>query len=443
MSILSVNFNQKAGKVKPMHCTNNGPINYDSYKKIKNDLEGELWKASGIPYARTHDSCFCDSYGGDHTIDIHAIFPDFDADVTDPQSYDFAITDTYIERIVSCGTQIFYRLGSSIEVMVKKYHTYPPKDFKKWARICEHIIKHYNEGWADGFRYNIQYWEIWNEPDLDEDDSPEKRTWGGTAAMFYEFYETASIYLKECFPDLKIGGPAVAFPYESEWIENFLKWMTRDGKHIPMDFFSWHTYGSSPEKMFRNAKHIRDKLDEYGYTECESILNEWNYVKSWDELHYNMKHMLSIKGAAFYAACMLGGQNDTEIDMLMYYDARPSRYNGIFEYYTGAPLKGYYAFKMFNTLYKLGNACNCEYEEDNIYAAAAREENCTAVMISYFNDDDNCSDIREIELNFEGGAKSYDIFLLDEEKDAENIGEIVSGAFLEMKPNTVVLLKSK
>ena len=43
----------------------------------------------------------------------------------------------------------------------------PPKDFRKWAQICEHIIRHYNEGWADGHKWDIRYWEIWNEADLD------------------------------------------------------------------------------------------------------------------------------------------------------------------------------------------------------------------------------------------------------------------------------------
>ena len=27
------------------------------------------------------------------------------------------------------------------------------------------VIKHYNSGWANGYHYNIKYWEIWNEPD--------------------------------------------------------------------------------------------------------------------------------------------------------------------------------------------------------------------------------------------------------------------------------------
>jgi hypothetical protein len=55
-------------------------------------------------------------------------------------------------------------LGASIEHGEKK-GTYPPQDYAKWARICEHIILHYTKGWANGFHYDITYWEIWNEPD--------------------------------------------------------------------------------------------------------------------------------------------------------------------------------------------------------------------------------------------------------------------------------------
>lgn len=114
----------------------------------------------------------------------------------------------------------FYRLGSKIEHWKKKYNTIMPKDFNKWAIICEHIIMHYTEGWANGFRYDIEYWEIWNEPDLDADDSTNKRNWSGTANDFYELYRITLSHLKSRFPHLKIGGPAVASasPRHSDWI---------------------------------------------------------------------------------------------------------------------------------------------------------------------------------------------------------------------------------
>ena len=436
---LSVNFNETTGAVKPMHATNNGPRKGVGFGgQATNGFQ--LWEEAGIPYVRTHDSSFCATYGGEHTVDVHAVFPNFDADVNDPASYDFAITDNYLKQITDCGSKVFYRLGSKIEHEVKKYNTLPPKDFRKWAEICEHIIMHYTEGWANGFTYDMEYWEIWNEPDLDPEDAENKRTWGGTIQQFYEFYEIVATHLKNRFPHLKIGGPASA--YRQPWIEGFFKHLTRDGKHVPLDFFSWHCYRSVPEIALERGEWVRSKLNEYGYTHTESILDEWNYIRGWDQFLYSMKHILSIKGAAFSSAMMCGAQSQGAIDMLMYYDARPSSYNGLFDYYTNEPLKGYYPFKMFHTLYKLGTACQCAADKKEIYAAAAKDGATQAVMISYFTDDDDCKEPCELALDFKGGEKNYEMLLLDETHDAESVGTASCGETIRLMPNTVCLLKS-
>ncbi len=214
MTDIYIDPTQITGKIKPMHCVNNGPIQATSTQVRSNAAE---YAAARIPYARIHDAAFCSFYGSEHTVDIQAVFPDFDKDPEDPASYDFTITDHYLKTILDCGTKIFYRLGSKIEHWIKKYNTLPPKDFKKWAVICEHIIMHYNEGWADGFRWNIEYWEIWNEPDGAEDGWPpeDKACWGGTVAQFYEFYTLAAKHLKQRFPSLKISGPVLAGRFDA------------------------------------------------------------------------------------------------------------------------------------------------------------------------------------------------------------------------------------
>ena len=438
MARVRVDFSKTIGKIKPMHATNNGPIKGIGFGGA--DANGfVMWKKAGIPYARTHDSSFCSSYGGEHTVDVHAVFPDFNADVNNPSSYDFVVTDNYLKQITECGSKVFYRLGTKIEHEVKKYNTLPPKDFKKWAEICEHIIMHYTEGWADGFKYDIKYWEIWNEPDLDPEDATNKRTWGGTNAQFYEFYEIAATHLKSRFPSLKIGGPASA--YREEWIEGFFKHLTSNGKKIPLDFFSWHCYGSTVEKVQNRSKWVREKLNEYGYTSTESILNEWNYIKSWDDFAYSVRHITSIKGAAFEAALMCNSQSEGLIDMLMYYDARPSSYNGLFDYYTYEPLKGYYPFKMFNALYELENACESVVDSENIYLAAAKSEDKKAVMIAYFTDDDSLNESIDIVLDFGEVKDGFEVILLDKEHNAESVENVKSGSKIAIAPNTVCLLE--
>ena len=225
-AVVTVDPAQALGPIKPMHAVNNGPtVKKPGGDQVRGNFED--YKAARIPLARTHDSINCVS-GGAHTCDINAIFPNFDADENDPKNYDFVFTDHYLDNIRRTGTAVFFRLGQTIEHGPKKYGVLPPKDFGKWARICEHVIRHYNEGWGWGLdqehttknvawsnQFNIVYWEIWNEPDLDPSDNENAlpanpRCWGGTATNFFRLFETTAKHLKGQFPNLKIGGPAIA-----------------------------------------------------------------------------------------------------------------------------------------------------------------------------------------------------------------------------------------
>lgn len=252
MNTLKFDLSKSYGKFKPMNAVNNGP----AYKRHVDDQKRtniDSYTAAKIPYARNHDAAFYADYGGEHSVDINAIFPDFNADPTLPESYDFACTDEYIQITNLTGAKTFYRLGQKIEHYIKKFGTVPPADFKKWAVICEHIIRHYTEKWADGFEFDIEYWEIWNEPDLDADDSPNKRTWGGTKAQFFDLFEITAKHLKKCFPHLKIGGPALA--YKEDWADDFLKEMHK--RNVPIDFFSWHIYCTEPKYMIEKSERIK------------------------------------------------------------------------------------------------------------------------------------------------------------------------------------------
>lgn len=155
---------------------------------------------AGIPYSRLHD--VGGWLGGGLYVDIPNLFRDFETDANDPASYDFVITDQIINGLIKAGCEPYFRLGVTIENFhyLKAYRIFPPKDFAKWARICEHVIRHYNEGWADGYHYNITYWEIWNEPD----DCYNDRTaamWKGTPEEYYRLYSVAAKHLKKCFGD--------------------------------------------------------------------------------------------------------------------------------------------------------------------------------------------------------------------------------------------------
>lgn len=421
ITTIIVDSSTPVAPIKIMNAVNNGPLKNAASQSRTNFF---AYKSAAFPYARIHDANHTPAYGAPHTVDITAIFPNFDADENDPASYDFANTDAYLDLINKAGTEVFYRLGQSIEngrCVVKKDGANPPKDFGKWARICEHIMRHYLEGWADGKHMKITYWEIWNEPDLgvceyDLPGDPSSCTWTGTMLQFFELYSITAKHLKKAFPNQKIGGPALAGKWD--YAEKFLDYISKDG--APLDFFSWHRYTPSTEKIVKNCKFFRELLDKYGFSKTESILGEWNYVHDWSSSWtYTLEvesGRFNLKSAALCSSILTVGQ-DLPVDMLMYYDARVGcAMNGLFHNLTQAPLKAYYPFYAWDKLRKLGTQVkttidyvkNDERDPDNcdIYAvsAANEEKGKHGLLVSRYNIDNNIVYTKEVAIRLEKGC---------------------------------------
>jgi len=434
METLKFNLSDNGKKFKILNATNGGPWHKrhagDQYRSNFDD-----YKAARIPYSRNHDSAVIGIYGGPYSHDVTCIFPNFDSDPYDPKSYDFACTDEAILVCLEAGTETFFRLGQTIEHQIKKHGTVPPEDFKKWAVICEHIIRHYTEGWANGFHHDMPYWEIWNEPDLDVDTSENKRTWGGTKAQFFDLYEIAAKHLKACFPHLKIGGPALA--WRLDWAEDFLREM--QARQVPIDFFSWHIYTTTPQELTERAEKIQTLLLRYGYDKTESHLNEWNYVRNWtDAFVYSIQSIHGMKGAAFTMACISLAQR-APIDMLMYYDTRPSAFNGAFDYYTYAPLKGYYPLYWYGMFYDMAAEIQADNEIENIYSLCGVDADGKALaVITHYSEDDGASAV-DLKVDFEKSGK-YEIYLLDETHTNEKI-TTTDDLTLHLTVNSCYLIK--
>lgn len=443
MNTINVDFSMKCGAVKAMHSVNNGPAG----SRVRGgNSTYPYFKTAQIPYARTHDASFYAGYGGEYTVDVHRIFRNFAADEQNPASYDFEVTDQYLQDIESVGTKVFYRLGSQIE-HEKKVGTYPPSDFSKWARICEHIIRHYTEGWNNGFFMDIEYWEIWNEPDCRNSDGSNP-CWQGTDEQFVEFFVTALKYLKACFPHLKIGGPAFCTSWNDAFNDMLLEAIKKN--NISLDFYSFHAYCNTPKGVGDSIAKARAVLEKHGFVDTELILNEWNYVKGWanEEWVYTLKCEKGLKGASFIASTMCVGQ-DSSLDHLMYYDARPCGMNGMFHTDFLTPLKGYYPFAMFSELYKMKQSVLSCSDTAEIYCTAAEDELAGGLLLSYFTDDDSAQP-REVVVNFhnfkseEGATVEY--YLLDEAHNAELVrSERITTkeftSYLQMNLYTTYLIK--
>ena len=331
---VKVDFTQAVGPVRPMHGTGQPPqIGYD-YKLF------HYLKEAGIPYSRLHD--VGGAYGKNIYVDIPNLFRDFDADENDPKSYDFAFTDHLLKELVANGVEPYFRLGITIEnrADIRAYRTFPPKDPEKWARICEHVVRHYTEGWANGFKWKITYWEIWNEPEG-------TAMWKGTWDEYFRLYEASSKHLKKCFPHLKVGGYG----------------------------FSFHSY-AKVEDALKQSKWCLATLKEKGFGHVETSINEWLPSPSHERLG-------SADQAADVCAEMIGFQH-LGLTTAMIYDARcgVGNYSPLFNPMTYKPHKAYYALKCFNELYRLKTEVASSSDDPNVYVLAAGDAKGGAVLVA-------------------------------------------------------------
>ena len=422
---IKIDFEKVRAKVKPMHAVGQPPFTGGFSSLDFSPIQ--ILQDANIPFSRLHD--VGGAFGGNRYVDIPNIFRDFDADENSPESYDFAFTDELLKGLDRYGVKPYFRLGVTIEnqSFIKAYRIHPPKDYGKWARICEHIIRHYNEGWADGFYYDIKYWEIWNEPENRESPT-QNQMWTGTAEQYYQLYDVASKHLKSCFGDkIKIGGYAACGfygifsdpkkyglsvakreesryngPKEEYRVNFFFGFMEYIKKHnSPIDFFSWHTYGGV-DTITVEADFVDKVLHDYGLGDIETHLNEWN-------LSHDRKVNIATSYASANAMALMIAMQRKSTDMLMYYDARyvaASAYAGFYDLATFEPSCVYYAFKAFGELYALENEVECTVLGEGVYAMAAKKDDKKAIVIS------NIGRETSVELNICDG---FSVFIIDKE----------------------------
>lgn len=354
---VTIDFEAVVGDVKPVNGVGQPPIMWYEDTSLFHYL-----KEAGVPYSRLHD--VGGPYGRNIFVDIPNLFRNFDADEDDPANYDFTFTDNLLAKLVENGVEPYFRLGVTIENAARRkaYRVFPPKDYAKWARIAEHVIRHYTEGWADGFRHKITHWEIWNEPDSTEKIET-NCMWRAPFPTFIEFYDVVSRHLKSKFPHLKIGGygssgfwliagapPEKITPGRRNYVTCFTNFLAAaEVRRFPLDFFSFHSY-ASPAATVKQMAWCRKTLDAYGLKDTEMSLNEWLP----DPEH---KDLGTAKQAASIAAELVALQHGPVVDAEIY-DARcgVGAYSPLFNCLTFKPHKAYYVYLAFNELRKLGRS---------------------------------------------------------------------------------------
>jgi xylan 1,4-beta-xylosidase len=304
---ITVDAGKVIGTIRDLQGINLGPLSSSSnrdYSKEYRDMK--------ISLVRNHD------FGGPTDIDGSRygtsldgiIFPDWDADPEKEESYVFGPSDRIIKGIIECGANVYYRLGRTFRT-----DPTPPPDFDKFANVCKHIVMHYIEGWANGFHFNIPYWELWNEPNIQPIWRPGDNfpiPWGAPAIKFFQLYEKVARTLKSYNSNLKVGACGLAEGQrESYFREGFIRYCADN--QVPLDFFSWHFYPTEshdPYDLVRISRVVRDVLDSNGFQNAENHCTEWNGVLTdWNK-------RFEMNPAAFTASALIYAQDALDVSII-------------------------------------------------------------------------------------------------------------------------------
>ena len=340
---VKVDLSLKTGEIKPLHGMCNGPVSYGA------DIT-PLFREIGVPYVRFDCT---DTAISAYAVDVSRIFKNMDADPTDADSYDFECTDRYVRAVYLSGAKVIFRLGESVDMIGDKKKDLP-ENIEALARVCVNIIRHYNEGWANGYTFGIEYFELWNcsgERDVGE----------------FELYRSLANSLKLYDEDLKLGG--MSFSGFDGAVREFLRYCRKH--RVPLDFVSIDCFGGDPESAGKDAEMLVMLMKNLGFDGVELVVGKWSYIDSDDVGNAPFEKAVGIlerrrglleaqrdvRGAAYAAALLLRLMDVPDIKTACFFDAQPmiSSFCAIADSF-GEPMKPFYAFKAYGDLYRAKNA---------------------------------------------------------------------------------------
>lgn len=410
---VKVDFSIEAGRIKPMHSMCNGPVSYGA------DLS-PLFKEIGVPYVRFDET---DTAISSFAIDISRIFKDIHADPGDSASYDFSYTDKYVAAAHNAGARVIFRLGESIDRMHSGKEVALPEDLDLFVDVCANIVRHYNDYWADGYAYGIEYFEIWSIGD---------KPYGKDTERAFELYRRVASAIKFIDTSLKVGG--MCFGQDDRTVREFIKYCRKT--RAALDFITLSSFDAEPRNVGERIRDLIPLLHNLGYGDTEIIIGAWNYVDGEALGDLSLESVLassgsntaeakrrifdeqrSVKGAAYALSLMISASEIDEVGMACFYDAQPylSAWCAIADRF-GNPEKPFYAFKSYGELYRSGKRIyslseqNEGYAHSGIYSLAAQGKDALYVLISSF---DGCG-IVDLRLDaIPQNIYSADVYMLD------------------------------
>lgn len=185
--------------------------------------------------------------------------------------YNFEETDKVAKAISASPTRPYFS------------YCYVPKacrpDNGDWRTMAEDngrwvgLVRDYINGQRER-GVEVGYHEIYNEPDLRNEQTGDATFYTGDVDDYIELYTQTSRAIREVDPSVRIGGPALASPEaHADWLARFLEAVVE--RKLPLDFLSFHQYGTlSLETDIENVREVLSKFPQL--RDVELHMNEYN-----------------------------------------------------------------------------------------------------------------------------------------------------------------------
>ncbi len=280
--------------------------------------------------------------------------------------YNFQYIDALYDAILNIGMKPFVEFGFMPQALASgdktvfwwKGNITPPKDYGKWGRLIQALVKHWTVRYGAA-EVKQWYFEVWNEPNLDI-------FWSGSQSDYFKLYEATVRAIKKVSQDYRVGGPATA---GHGWIPETIAFAAQN--RVPIDFISTHDYGvngigfdeggvqklyldTEPTAIIGAVRASRDQIKSSRLPKLPLHYTEWSTSYSpRDPVHdsyISAPYILSkLKGVEGHADSMAYW---TFTDIFEENGPVPSPFHGGFGLlnFQGIPKPAFYAYQFLNRL---------------------------------------------------------------------------------------------
>lgn len=313
-------------------------------------------------------------------------------------------------RLARSQIRSIFEIGA--EPLVFMITSSKPSDMKQYEKQVRQMCEDLRNA-ARGAGKELKLFRFGNEPES-------KQYWQGSRQDFFETYGAWARVIKSISSNYVVQAPGFLSPTKThlwgkyhdkinEFSAEFLDYCSR--KHVPLDSFSFHYYGTSIDNLIKEVRAVRSALSRYPelsplFGVPKIAVDEWNihvfgfpsdYYEIFDTAHtaaHNIGAVISMLNNGVWLSIRFGGTAVRQTgdqpgsgSPAVGRDARKKVGDFLMMHPDGAPKPVYYAFTAFNNMFSTPVLLNVQAQKGMIAIAGKSTDGKRMNIVACFYDE--------------------------------------------------------